>query len=88
MRPIAAFYGITAKGAQQQRDNKSLNRRSPSTNLSPPAGASQAAFGDAVFHDRLQEGDLVGAARARYREFVGNLREQYGEATGLVFLMD
>jgi hypothetical protein len=38
------------------------------------------SFGSAVFHGRLQEGNLVEAARAKYREFVGKLWEQYGEA--------
>ena len=42
-------------------------------------GPSQAAFGSAVFHDRLQGDDLVEAARTRYREFVGKLLEQYGK---------
>ena len=42
-------------------------------------GPSQSAFGSAVFHEKLQDGDLVQAALAKYREFVGKLWDQYGE---------
>jgi hypothetical protein len=42
-------------------------------------GPSQSAFGSAVFHEKLPDGDLAQAAQAKYREFVGKLWDQYGE---------
>lgn len=44
-------------------------------------GPSQAAFGSAVFGETLADGaDLTAAALAKYKYFVGDLWEQYGEA--------
>jgi hypothetical protein len=45
---------------------------------------SQAAFGSAVFYDRIPaSADLEEAALAKYRTFVGELWERYGEAAWL-----
>jgi len=45
---------------------------------------SQAAFGSAVFYDPLPPAaDLMQAALAKYRYFVGELWERYGEAAWL-----
>lgn len=42
---------------------------------------SQAGFGSAVFHQALEPAaDLVAAAQERYRDFVGELWERWGEA--------
>lgn len=44
-------------------------------------GPSQAAFGSAVFHDKLPANtDLTRTALDRYRYFAGKLWNQYGEA--------
>jgi hypothetical protein len=54
-------------------------------NLQAAYGApSQAAFGSAVFYEALApDADLEPAALARYRYFVGELWERYGEAAWL-----
>jgi hypothetical protein len=51
------------------------------TDLEAAYGApSQAGFGSAVFHEQLAAGDdLEQAALAKYKYFVGDLWERYGE---------
>jgi hypothetical protein len=44
---------------------------------------SQAAFGSAVFYEQTTPDDLEQAALAKYRYFVGELWERYGEAAWL-----
>jgi hypothetical protein len=51
------------------------------TGLEAASGApSQAAFGSAVFHEQLKAADdLAQAALAKYKYFVGDQRQRYGE---------
>jgi hypothetical protein len=55
------------------------------TDLTAAYGApSQQGFGSAVFHETLQDtDDLTHAALSKYRYFVGDLWERYGEQAWL-----
>ena len=62
-------------------EQKPNSKPSYVANLEAAYGApSQAGFGSAVFYEPLAAGDdLAEAALAKYKYFVGNLWERYGE---------
>jgi hypothetical protein len=63
------------------QSKKGNDKPSYVTQLEAAYGApSQAGFGSAVFHEALKQGDdLTQAALAKYKYFVGELWERYGQ---------
>jgi len=64
--------------------NKNLKKPSYVQNLEKVYGPpNQEAFGSAVFHEVLKDSDLAEEAQNKYRYFVGDLWERYGEEAWL-----
>ena len=68
------------------KNKKVVKSEKPSyiKNLEKAYGApSQEAFGSAIFYEILNDSDLAEAAQEKYRYFVGDLWEEYGEKAWL-----